>query len=936
MNVSVYRLRIFLALWLPCILAKAQVITAIPANPSADDSVTVVFDASKGNRALSGHAGPVYAHTGVITGTPEEPSGWRYVQGDWGRDDRRMQMEPIGGDRYRIRFHIRSFYGIPQDEPFLQLAFVFRNQNGSVVAKDEGEKDLYYPALEKLEHGPLEKADGRDGQGFGKLRSVEKRPDGSLLLRGERQALLLRNCFDRALSFTYFPAGQVSEPVSEAVVYAAPGRRLKPVSAAKGGLIRWTDSWSIRIHPDPLRIEVLSGGVPVYAEELGAFADASDPRIGAVSGLRLRLQPGERLYGTGSRALPMDRRGRRLYAYNTASYGYTWGEEDLNISIPLVISSAGYGLFIDSYRRGYFDLGHTQPGILEAGMKDTLLAWYVMPGTMQEVVQTYTQLTGRQPLPPAWAMGYIQSRYGYQSQAETEDIVRRTIAAGFPLDAVLLDLYWFGGKGRMGDLAWEPRNWPDPEGMMRTLRDLGVRTIPITETYFVQGTRFFDSLASQGRFATDSKGSPYIIKDFWAGPAGLLDVFQPEAAEWYWPQYRRLVEQGAAGFWCDSGEPENHPLGMMHSRGRTEEIHNLYALYWAKFMYEQFTAEYPTQPFFNLMRSGFAGMQRYATFPWSGDVSRSWEALRAQPPIMLGAGICGIPFMHSDLGGFTGGPKDEELYTRWIQFGAFTPIMRVHGDASGILPEPIFFSAETQQRVKAAIGLRYRLLPYLWSLVHAHQETGAPLARPLAFHFPEDSIAARLDDEYLWGPSMLVAPVFERGAASRRVYLPAGDWYDFHTDSLCAGGRWHEVALTQDQIPVFVKAGSWIPMAPAMQHTGEYQPDEVTWHHYAAASGTTQHSLNISPIVRPFRWQLGATGGSSWTLSIASLDGSSGTVDIAVHGLPASAQQVLLGSLDKRAAGAATLLSSSRPSPGTLSVRVGVSPAQAPWLLIVR
>ncbi|RMG75869.1 MAG: glycoside hydrolase family 31 protein [Bacteroidetes bacterium] len=822
-----------------------QLLTVRPAQPTADDTVTIIFNAREGNGVLAGYKEAVYAHTGVIIGTPDEPSGWRYVQGNWGQDDARMKMTPLGEDLYQFKLHIRSFYGIPEDEPFLQLALVFRNRNGSLVAKDTGEADIYYPQIEVFEHGPLEKADGRDGTFMGDVADIFTLPDGSIVLSDSQQRLRLQYFEEGLVNLTYLPVPGTEAPESEAVI-AFPEYWLDSTSALFHGnqttYLPLGEGVFLQVQQNPLRWAIRRGDSLLLESEEGFFFDPGDPMIGPVSGLRLRLQPGERLYGTGSRALPLDRRGHRLYAYNTASYGYTWGEEDLNISIPYLLSSRGYALFFDTYRRGYFDLGHTESDILEFGAKDSVLSVYILlgkSGKPDEIQRDYTWLTGTQPMPPIWALGYIQSRYGYKSQAELERITQQTLDAGYPLDAVLLDLYWFGGLARMGDLDWDSEQFPDPDGMMRWLDEKQVQTLLITETYFVEGTRHMQALEEKGLLTRDPDGKSFIIPDFWAGPAGLLDVFQPGVAEWLWPFYQAQLDRGADGFWCDSGEPENHPKKMRHRPGPAEQVHNLYGSYWAQHLYEQHARQNPGRRFFNLIRSGYAGMQRYATFPWSGDVSRSWDAYRAQAPIMLGAGLCGIPYMHADLGGFTGGPKDEELYRRWVQMGTFVPIMRIHGDAEGIEPEPIFYSEVTQDIVREAIKLRYRLLPYTYTLAWEQMTDGHPLARPLFYHYPADDRVQGRYDSYLWGRDLLVAPIWERGATQRQVHLPEGRWYDFYSGQPLAGGQTHTVAVAAEHIPVFVRGGSILPRsARDLPNTQAYRGDSLHLSVFPGPRGT--------------------------------------------------------------------------------------------------
>ncbi len=820
---------------------QGQIVRVNPTNPSVEDSVTIIFDASQGNRALKGHRGPVYMHTGVIIGTPEEPSGWRYVQGEWGTDDPRMRMKKIGTDLYQIKFHIRSFYGIPPSEALLQLSFVFRNQNGSLVAKQIGESDIYYPQLEVLEHGPLEKANASNAQFMSRLKSIKSFRDGSILLGSGEQAILLRSFGERSFQLIYYPLGFSEIPNSEAVIansevftnsYDPYGT--KPIS------IPLANQYSLHIEREPFYFSLRKGGETIWELEKGFFYHTNDPQIGPLSGLRAQLSPSEQIYGTGSRALPINRRGQRLYAYNTASYGYTLGEDDLNISIPMVLSNKGYALFFDSYRRAYFDIGQTDNEVLEFGVKDSMLSTFVIfDERPTHLLEEYTRLTGRQPLPPRWALGYIQSRFGYKTQAEAEEIVNKTKAAGIPLDAILMDLYWFGGTERMGDLKWDRTAFPNPEGMIDNFDKQGVKTILITETYFVEGTDHYETLSDKGLFAKDENGLSLKIPDFWAGPAAILDVTQAEAKDWLWPFYQKQIDIGVAGWWSDSGEPENHPLKMRHELGKAEDIHNVYGSHWSKLLFEQHQYYNADYRFFNLTRSGYAGMQRFATFPWSGDVSRSWDAFRAQPMIMLGAGLNGIAYMHADLGGFTGGPKDPELYRRWLQMGTFVPIMRVHGDASAFAPEPIFYDEFTQGVVKKFIKLRYQLMPYNYTLSYQNHTQGAPLARPFWYHYPNDSTAASIDNAYLWGENIAVFPIFEKGATSVERYLPAGQWYDYWNDEVWRGGSFKEFRLSQENMPLFVKAGAFVPMfEKAVENSSQINGKSFEIHYYLGESAS--------------------------------------------------------------------------------------------------
>ena len=338
----------------------------------------------------------------------------------------------------------------------------------------------------------------------------------------------------------------------------------------------------IEVNKSTLAITIFGGGMKGGLSEAAAPfrrlpptppADPDTPPSRADelagTGVRFRLAPGERLSGTGARALPLNRRGYRLELYNQAHYGYQNGEPNLNVALPVVLSSRGYLLLFDHHAASYLDLGKKNPDALEYGARDlNSLSYFVVTGRNQaEILDRYTALTGRQPLPPRWALGLIQSRFGYRSQAELLAVARRMRQADFPLDALVLDLYWFGGTTRQGDFEWDKTHFPDPAGMMRALNAQQVKTILISEPY-VMRTSLNDSLVrTQGLVGTTAGGRPFTVGSFWAGPASILDVFKPETRTWLGAQYRRLHDQGAAGWWSDLGEPENHPLAMHHAAG---------------------------------------------------------------------------------------------------------------------------------------------------------------------------------------------------------------------------------------------------------------------------------------------------------------------------------------------------------------------------------
>jgi oligosaccharide 4-alpha-D-glucosyltransferase len=568
-----------------------------------------------------------------------------------------------------------------------------------------------------------------------------------------------------------------------------------------------------------------------------------------LAGFRFDLSPGEKIYGGGERATPLNRRGYKLPFYNNPWYGYSEGADMLNFSVPFLLSSRGYALFFDNPSRGYADVGKTDSTLLEAGFSGGELNVYVIAGqNMDQQVKAFSKLTGRQPLPPRWALGNFISRFGYTSQEQVLNTVRQMQRERFPVDAVILDLFWFGDsiKGTMGNLDWNKMKWPDPKAMIDTLKKRKIKTILITEPFILKGTSSYEE--SLPFLAVDSVGKPYMLKDFYFGTGGLVDLFRKDARDWFWKKYDKQIRIGVAGWWGDLGEPEKHPSDLYHNVGepgmkklvRSDEVHNIYGHYWSKMLAEKYGQFYPATRLFYLNRAGFAGSARYGIFPWTGDVSRSWSGLRSQLPLLQGMSISGIPFIHSDAGGFAGGEKDPELYTRWLQFAVFTPVFRPHGTMLGevdpsavsIPSEPVFWPDSTKEIVRKYIQLRYDLLPYNYTLAYDQTNEGKPLIRPMNYYNYADSNLQKATDQYMWGDALLVAPVIEKSSTKRSLYLPEGEWYNFFTNRSVTGGQWLDQPVNINNIPVFVKSGSFVPTRPGLNNVEEYKTRFLVVNYY--------------------------------------------------------------------------------------------------------
>ena len=599
------------------------------------------------------------------------------------------------------------------------------------------------------------------------------------------------------------------------------------------------DRLSAIVDKAPVRVRFVRDGQPLVAEEHGYYA------LETLRGFRFALDDGEKLLGGGQRVLGMDRRGRRMPLYNKAAYGYTTEDMDqMYYGLPAVLSSDRYILVFDNSASGWLDIGATEPDVLDFQAVAGRTAYLLVAGdNYPELIGNYTDTTGRQPLPPRWAFGNFASRFGYRTEKETRDVVRRFRRQEIPLDAVVLDLYWFGPEieGYMGDLDWDRAAFPDPEKMISDFARDGVRTITITEPFVLRTSSNWQDAIDNDALARSVTGEPRRF-DFYFGNTGLIDVFDANAQQWFWQFYERVFEQGIAGTWGDLGEPEVHPADALHRLGvagidaTADEIHNAFGHVWAKLVFENQVRRFPDMRPLIMMRSGFAGSQRYGMVPWTGDVDRSWGGLKPQVELSLQMGLLGLAYTHSDLGGFAGGETfDKEMYIRWLQYGVFQPVYRPHAQEH-IAPEPVFHDRQTRRIVGDYIRLRYRMLPYVYTLAWENTMTGMPLMRPLFFENEDDPSLIDEKDAYLWGDAFLVAPVTDPGVDSVNVDLPPGAWFDFWDGARYEGGRTASVGVTLETIPVLVRAGSFVPMIGEIQTTRDYTSEKLTVHYYADGS----------------------------------------------------------------------------------------------------
>ncbi len=790
------------------LLLNAQILTVTPENPTADSTITFIYDASEGNGELAGYHGDVYMHTGVISAESTHPGDWKYVVTDWCENTAETKLLSLGNNLYQATYNIRSFYGIPENEMVLKLAFVFRNAECNLVGRDDNNQDIFYDLA--IHYNTTEYI------------SHEFAHD-SLLINCSSGEIIVTPFSENIINIFSHTPGEENQP-SYSVV--ATKQNVEVSFNDYGNLLIFrTDSVDVIIDTADLSFRfVYNNDTILHFMKIYEFSHQGI--------LVSQLKEQERIYGSGARAIDMDRKGKKLSINNQAHYGYGIGAENLNITLPLVNSTENYMIFYDNHSIASLDIGSSNGNQMSYTFNHGQADVFVIAGKSHgELIKNYSILTGFQPIPPLWSLGYIQSKYGYETQTEAYNIVNRIKNANFPLDALVLDLYWFGNTNTMGNLNWDYSRFPNPQGMMTDFRDLGVKTILISEPYFTLNSSNYTYANNQNYFATDSNGDTYVLWGFWAGNSALLDIFNPQAANWFKQFYTNRTNEGAAGWWTDLGEPETHPSDMVHFGGQSaSEIHNVFSLEWEKLVYENWQAEFPEKRLFNLSRSGFAGMQRYATFPWSGDIQRSFDGLKAQIPMMLSMGMGGVPFMHSDVGGFTGGGNDDELFIRWVQMGVFAPVFRIHG--TGIETAPTAYGSNAQTITRKYIKWRYELLPYNYSLAYEAAAFGKPPARPMDFYEMKNTSLQNLNDQFFWGDNLIVAPILYQGQTQRNVVLPKGKWLNYQNLTEYVGPGNYTMPAPLTEIPVLVKAGSFIPTVKNLLTTDDYIGDKLYIKYY--------------------------------------------------------------------------------------------------------
>lgn len=611
-----------------------------------------------------------------------------------------------------------------------------------------------------------------------------------------------------------------------------------------------SDGWTIAT--DRMSVRVTSAGDLAIYDADGQILRSERPpqRQGDQWTAIAPLRAEERVYGLGERATTLNLRQAtdsarwprtyQMWNYDPAGQ-YGEGQDPLYMCIPVYIALHELGSYLVFYENTFlakFSFGDEAIAHFEGGA----LRYYVSVGDPAHLLQRYTELTGRSPLPPKWALGYHQSRWGYQREKNVRREARLFKEHNLPLSAIHLDI-----DCQVSNRAFtiDPQGFPKLREFTRELAELGVRFITINNPGISLSRK--NNLFLEGQildaFCTYPNGE-LVVAPVWPGWTVFPDFTHPQVRAWWSRQYAYLLDVGVAGFWHDMNEPAvfatkgDHSLPKIarhHMEGRGgdhREAHNVYGLLEAEAAFCSLREYRPEQRPFIVSRSGWAGLQRYA-WTWTGDTMCTWAVLRQTISTVVGLGLSGVPCSGPDIGGFQGNPS-AELYLRWFQMATFMVFYRTHSSNSVEPRAPWTFGEPYLSIIRQFLELRYRLMPYIYTLLWETNQTGCPPVRPVFWADPGDRSLWEIEDAFLFGDALLVCPIVQEKQQRRSVTLPQGDWYDFWTDEAIAGHQTIEMTSSLEHIPLLVKAGTVLPME---------QEGQLVLHLYPPCEGEAHSTL---------------------------------------------------------------------------------------------
>lgn len=650
--------------------------------------------------------------------------------------------------------------------------------------------------------------------------------------------------FEKGPNYAFDPHGNIFE---------AP--RIKIDQTASQIVLTASDGTRVVISKKPFLVNIFdAAGRPVVKDD-PAHPTWFDKATGEIGTTKLRPSEVETYYGFGEKAFPeMSRNGKFIVNWNTDTFSYPVGTDPVYQSIPFfyaLYDGRAYGLFFNNTFRTWFDMGKSSPGRYSFGADGGELDYYVFTGgsgrSPKVVLRDYAEMTGKTPLPPIWALGNQQSRWSYFPEKRVREIADGFRKNRIPADVIYLDIDYMDGYRVF---TWDKKRFPDPPKMISDLKADGFQTVLIIDPGIKTDPNY--SAYADGKrnniFVKNPDGSE-LVRNVWPQASAFPDFTDPKAREWFGAQYKQHIAEGVAGFWNDMNEPgvfvtenterpeithhpeKTFPYDTPHAgdglKDTHRRYHNVYGMQMARATFEGVKKLAPEKRPFVLTRAGFAGVQRYSAV-WTGDNYAGWEHLALTIPMLTNMSVSGVPFVGADVGGFNDMPSGE-LYARWLQAAALTPFFRSHSVGWVGNKEPWEFGGEFTKINRETVELRYQFLPYIYTLFREHERSGEPVMRPLWYEYPADKLTYLVNDEFMLGSDVLVAPVVKEGMRTRGIYLPVGaEWIDWWTGEKLESGKLHYLKTPLDRLPIFVRVGAVIPTQGVVQHTGEMPSAPIT------------------------------------------------------------------------------------------------------------
>lgn len=646
---------------------------------------------------------------------------------------------------------------------------------------------------------------------------------------------------DSVLRFRFGTRGQLEPDFSYAISEnTIKGYNHLEVSEDVDNYIVTTSKLVCKIEKKSLQHKIYdTSGQLINEDEIGFHYEEFYDKGGCIVKMSKKTQKKEAFYGMGDKPMQCNLRGKRVQNWPTDQYAFAKDQDPIYKAVPFYVGlhdTQAYGIFFDNSFKTYFDFCHERHDVTSFWAQGGEMNYYFIYGPkIENVVSSYTNLTGLAELPPLWALGYHQCKWSYYPESRVREIAGKFRELQIPCDGIYLDIDYMDG---FRCFTWNKEYFPDPKKMVKDLAEDGFKTIVIIDP----GIKIDDNydIYKQGLekdFFCKRADGPYMIGKVWPGECVFPDYTNPKVRDWWKDLFKELVADiGVKGVWNDMNEPavmevpnKTFPDDVRHDYDghpcSHRKAHNVYGTQMARATYEGVKKYgYPKRPFV-ITRSAYSGAQRYGS-SWTGDNVATWEHLWIANNQVQRMCMSGMSFTGSDIGGFAEQPGSE-LYIRWIQLGVFHPLCRTHSSGHHGDQEPWSFDDEATNISRKFIELRYTLLPYLYTAFYKYTTEGIPVIKSLVYYDQDDYLTHFRNDEFIFGDHILVCPILEPNSKGRRMYIPRGEWYSFWDNTIYTGGKELWIDADIDTIPIFVKAGAIVPRYPVQQYVGEKDIDEL-------------------------------------------------------------------------------------------------------------